>query len=105
MPEPPAKSPEVNETEDIKLVLPVEDSVVEVTLRWKPPEVTGGNLTEFIILLVAVGDSTAGEGRRKRQTNTFLQDCIRDDTGDNNFTVPAKQTTLDINASKESLLR
>ena len=101
MPESPPKPPPVDE-EDIKMNFPLFDSVVSVTLQWDDPEVTGGNLTEYYVILRAVGESGAeGSGsRRKRQADSFLDSCVLNDTNNLNITVdpPTNQTT--VNASE-----
>ena len=98
VPEAPPKPPAVNETVDIVINRPPEESVVTVTLRWMTPEVTGGPLQSYDVLLVALGiASTDGEPRRRRQTDDFLANCIV--TGVNNtFTVPVNTTQLDVTA-------
>ena len=88
---------------DIVLELPPEESLVTVTLSWEPPDVRGGDLTSFNVLVVALGDvNVEREARRKRQTGNFLEDCIIPDTTNNNFTVSPDVTQLDVNASKEN---
>lgn len=92
-PEPPPLPPPVNET-DIVPVLPPEESVVTVTLRFDPPEVTGGNIINYFVVLEAVG---VRESRRKRQI-TLVEICTK--TGvSNNFTVSPDTTQLDVDAS------
>ena len=103
VPEAPQRPQEVDEQEDIKLELPPDESLVSVTLRWEPPDVTGGDIESFNVLLVVIGEVSAEESRRKRQMDNFLEDCIIPGTRDNNITVSPDVTQLDVNASKKNL--
>ena len=96
----------MNETEDIKMVLPPEESVVTVTLRWEPPDVPGGSITIYIIVLRVLGEANSvDEGSRgKRRTESFVDNCIVPNTTDNNFKVDANVTALDVNASEKQCL-
>ena len=95
----------MNET-DIKLVLPPEESVVTVTLRWEPPEVTGGSITDYTIVLRVLGEANSvNEGSRgKRQTESFVDNCIVPNTNDDNFIADANVNALDVNASEKQCL-
>ena len=93
----------MNET-DIKMVLPPEESVVTVTLRWEPPEVPGGSITDYTIVLRVLGEANSvNEGSRgKRQTESFVDNCIVPNTNNDNFR--ANVTALDVNASEKQCL-
>ena len=98
VPPPPPPPPEVNETEDIVLDQPLEESVFTVTLTLPVVDVPGGVIESYTIFLEALGESTE-ELRKRRQINEFLDDCIIEGIN-NNFTVSPDTTELDVNASK-----
>ena len=88
---------------DIRLGLSLEKSVVTVTLHWRAPEVTGGILTAYNVLIEAVGKGNSAVLREKRQTDRFLDNCIIPNTTNQNITVSSSVNHLDINASKNRL--
>ena len=99
VPEAPPPPPPVNETEDIVQDLPLEESIVTVTLRINPPEVTGGDLTNYFVILEAVGIRNSTDLRSKRQIEGTLEICTNNTGVSNNFTVSPDTTELDVNAS------
>ena len=77
---------------------PPEDPIITVTLRLAPPEVTGGNITNYFVVLEAVGIRNSTATRRKRQIEGTLENCTM--TGvNNNFTVSPNTTELNVTAS------
>ena len=94
-PDPPPKPPEVNDTEDISLDVPLEESVFTVIIGWKAPAITGGRLEGFIVFLIALGESGTVT-RQKRQTDFLDNGCVIGGIN-NNFTV--SNDTMQLNAS------
>ena len=89
----------MNETKDIVLDLPPEESVFTVTLRWDELNVTGGNLINFTVFLEAIGETDINVTNSKRQINNFLNDCIIGNAI-MDITVSPDRTELDVDASK-----
>ena len=86
------------ESEDIVVDRPLEDSVFTTTLSWEALNITGGELTEYRVLLVAIGQAEV-DSRRKRQTDSFLSDCVISGVN-NNFLVEPDTTQLSGTTSK-----
>ena len=88
------------ESDDIIVDRPLEDSVFTTTLSWEALNITGGTLIEYIVELVAIGEAEV-DSRRKRQTDSFLSDCVDRISGvNNNFPVQPDTTQLSVTTSK-----
>ena len=92
---PPAPPPPILPPEP---PLPPEEPIVTVTLLITAPEVTGGNITNYFVVLEAIGIRNSTATRRKRQIEGTLENCTM--TGvSNNFTVSPNTTELNVTAS------
>ena len=95
VPEPSSPPPPILPLEP---VLPPEEPIVTVTLFITAPEVTGGNITNYFVVLEAIGIRNSTDLRRKRQIEGTLEHCTI--TGvKNSFTVSPDTTELTVNAS------
>ena len=71
---------------------------ITVTLEWKPSEAPGGELLGYFVILVALGDASLSESRRRREAGgNFLSDCVMNNRS--NISVPPDVTQLDVTAS------
>ena len=74
IPPPPPPPPEIS---PLPPDLPPDRPETNVTLVFNPPEAPGGEIQEYIVLLVALGDASQSESRRRRQAaGDFLMDCV-----------------------------